>query len=211
MESGRRPSFPWKRCLKGSITHSKAIQVRGAARETLKSVLTSKLQTDAVLEAKRAKSSRKGRDGCCPKSGGSGHGRRFLSEELRGVFQKNATQILAAADRPTASASRTRHPLQAIATSLESNCCYWNSGTLDLEEYQETSDVLRREDATRRRAPRAMDLMLLLLQRSRWAAGQLQRKMKADNWLGQRQYLQKRALDEFGLCRRPWSLFSFLI
>jgi hypothetical protein len=204
METWQKAGVPLEAVLKG-IDHAfeSFSRSRRGAGKPLKSLAYC---TDAVLDA--AQEIQEAAAGAAPNAARATV-EVFSREELRGFFQKNATQILVAADRRREAQSELATRLQEIAKSLESNLVLLDiPGTLDLEDIERRLTVLDEKMQATATGAASEDLMLRL---RREVDGQLvnyRRKMKVEQLaLVERQYLQKRLLDEFGLPRL--SLFYF--
>ena len=204
METWQKAGVPLESVLKGidQAFESYGRSRRGAGKP-LKSLAYC---TDAVLDA--AEESREAAAGSAPKSGRA-PAEAFSRDELRVYFAKNAQQIVKAAAEHRGAHPELGARLAEIAQSLESSAILLDApGTLDLEDIERRLTVLD-EKLQAALTNHASDELMLRLRRE--VDGQLaayRRKMKAEQLtLVERQYLQKRLLDEFGLPRL--SLFYF--
>jgi 2-hydroxychromene-2-carboxylate isomerase len=203
METWQTAGVPLEAVLKGiDRAFESYARSRRSAGRPLKSLAYC---TDAVLEA--AEQMREAAAGATPKNGG-GPAEPFSREELRAYFAKNATQVASASTRTGLNAGLSAR-LAEVARSLESTASLLDApGTLDLEDLERRLTVL---DEKVQSALTGFASEELLLRLRREVDGQLtgyRRKMKAEQIaLVERQYMQKRLLDEFGLPRL--SLFYF--
>ena len=204
METWQKAGVPLEAVLKGiDRAFESYARSRRSAGRPMKSLAYC---ADAVLEA--AEESQEAAAGSAPKNGGAS-AEPFSRDELRAYFAKNAALVEAAAEK-----SRLAHPdlagrLLDVAKSLQSNLVLLDiPGTLDLEDLERRLTVL---DEKVQAALTSCVTEELLLRLRREVDGQLamyRRTMKADQLaLVERQYLQKRLLDEFALPRL--SLFYF--
>jgi hypothetical protein len=204
METWQKAGVPLEAVLKGidQAFESYGRSRRGAGKP-LKSLAYC---TDAVLDA--AEEGREAATGSAPKNGRAPV-EAFSRDELRMYFAKNAEQIVKAAAKHRGAQTELAARLTEIAQSLESSTVLLDApGTLDLEDIERRLTVLD-EKLQATMTNHASDELMLKLRRE--VDGQLaayRRKMKAEQLsLVERQYLQKRLLDEFGLPRL--SLFYF--
>jgi hypothetical protein len=204
METWQKAGVPLEAVLKGiDRAFESYARSRRSAGKPLKSLAYC---TDAVLDA--AQEIQEAAAGAAP-TAGRATAEVFSRDELRAFFQKNAAQILAAADRRRDAQPDLATRLQEIVKSLQSNLVLLDiPGTLDLEDIERRLTVLDEKMQATATGAASEDLMLRL---RREVDGQLvnyRRRMKAEQLaLVERQYLQKRLLDEFGLPRL--SLFYF--
>jgi hypothetical protein len=203
METWQKAGVPLEAVLKGidRAFESYARSRRGAGRP-LKSLAYC---TDAVLEA--AEEMQEAAAGGAPKNG-----RRpaepFSREELRAYFEKNAAQVAKAAEKSGMSAGLAAR-LAEVARSLESSMILLEApGTLDLEDLERRLTVLDEKVQSALTGFATEELLLRLRREVDSQLASYRRKMKAEQLaLVERQYMQKRLLDEFGL--RRLSLFYF--
>jgi hypothetical protein len=204
MEAWQKAGVPLEAVLKGIDKAFESYQrSRRGAGKTLKSLAYC---TDAVLEA--AEEQQEAAAGSGPKSGRSA-AESFSQEELRTYFVKNVERLKQAAEQWSA-----RHPemaarLTEIAESLAGSVTLLDaSGMLDLEDLERRLTILDEKvhAALTSHAPEE-----ILLKVRRELDGQLtayRRKMKAEQLaMIEKQYFQKRLLEEFGLPRL--SLYYF--
>jgi ABC-type transporter Mla subunit MlaD len=204
METWQKAGVPLEAVLKGiDRAFESYARSRRSAGKPLKSLAYC---TDAVLDA--AQEIQEAAAGA-PPTAARATAEVFSRDELRAFFQKNAAQILAVADRRREAQPDLATRLQEIVKSLQSNLVLLDiPGTLDLEDIERRLTVLDEKMQATATGAASEDLMLRL---RREVDGQLvnyRRRMKAEQLaLVERQYLQKRLLDEFGLPRL--SLFYF--
>jgi hypothetical protein len=205
METWQKAGLPLEAVLKGI---DRAFESYGRSRRGAGKALRSLAYcTDAVLEA--AEESQEATAGAAPKNGRAAV-EPFSRDELRSYFAKNAAQIAKVAEN-----NRGAHPdlaarLGEIAQSLESSLVLLDApGTLDLEDIERRLTVLD-EKLQAALTNHASDEVMLRIRRE--IDGQLaayRRKMKTEQLaLIERQYMQKRLLDEFGLPRLSLYYFS---
>jgi hypothetical protein len=205
METWQKAGVPLEAVLKGI---DRALESYGRSRRGAGKPLKSLAYcTDAVLDA--AEESLEAAAGSAPKNRCATM-EPFSGDELRAYFEKNAAQVA-----KSAGAHRGTHPVLAerlaeIAQSLESSLVLLDApGTLDLEDLERRLTVLD-EKMQAALTNYASDEVMLRIRRE--VDGQLaayRRKMKAEQLaLVERQYMQKRLLDEFGLPRLSLYYFS---
>jgi hypothetical protein len=199
MEAWQKAGVPLEAVLKGIDKAFESYQrSRRGGGKPLKSLAYC---TDAVLEA--AEEQQEALAGSAPKSEPTSAAEAFSREELKGYLAKNVEKLALGAARNTA-----RHPemaarLTEIAKSLEANVTFLDvPGKLDLEDLERRLTILddKMHASLTSHAPEDM-----LLKIRREVDGQLaayRRKMQADQLaLIEKQYVQKRLLEEFGLPR----------
>jgi hypothetical protein len=205
METWQKAGVPLEAVLKGidRAFESYGRSRRGAGRP-LKSLAYC---TDAVLEA--AEETHEVAAGRAPKNGRAA-AEPFTRDELRAYFAKNAKQVANVAEVRQIERSGLAKQLAEIAGSLESSLVLLDApGTLDLEDLERRLTVLD-EKVQGALTNYASEEVMLRIRRE--VDGQLtpyRRKMKAEQLaLVERQYTQKRLLDEFGLPRLSLYYFS---
>jgi hypothetical protein len=206
METWQKAGVPLEAVLKGIDCAFESYQrSRRGVGKPLKSLAYC---MDAVLEA--AEKQVEAAAGSAPKNRNVAAKEPFSREELRIYFTKNAARIADAANgagtRGADFAGRLReiaHSLGGMATFLEA------PGTLDLEDLERRLTILD-EKLHALLVGRVSEEMMLKIRRE--MDGQLvvyRRKMKAEQIaLVERQYVQKRLLEEFGLPRLSLYYFS---
>jgi hypothetical protein len=205
METWQKAGVPLEAALKGIDAAFESYQrSRRGAGKALKSLAYC---TDAVLEA--AEEQLEAAAGSTLKNGGAKTAETFSREELRAYFQKNLSLMAKAAENV-----RERQPELAarfgeVAQSLEGSMALLDApGTLDLEDLERRLTVLD-EKLNAALTSHASEEVMLKIRRE--VDGQLaayRRKMKAEQLATvEKQYVQKRLLEEFSLPRL--SLFYF--
>jgi hypothetical protein len=204
MEAWQKAGVPLEAALKGIDRAFESYQrSRRGAGKPLKSLAYC---TDAVLES--AEESLEAAAGRAPKNGRSA-AEPFSREELRAYFARNAAQIKAAAAQDRAERADFAGRLEQIAQSLESALALLDTpGTLNLEDLERRLTVLDEKLQALLASHASEDLLLQIRREVDAQLAAYRRKMKAEQLaLVEKQYLQKRLLEEFGLPRL--SLFYF--
>jgi hypothetical protein len=205
METWQKAGVPLEAVLKGI---DRAFESYGRSRRGAGKPLKSLAYcTDAVLDA--AEEIQEAAAGTAPKTGRA-PAEPFSRDELRAYFQKNAAQIAKVAEKNQGARPDLAARLGEIAQSLESCLVLLDApGTLDLEDIERRLTVLD-EKLQAALTNHASDEVMLKIRRE--VDGQLaayRRKMKAEQLaLIERQYMQKRLLDEFALPRLSLYYFS---
>jgi len=203
MEAWQKAGVPLGAALAGIDRAFESYQrSRRGAGKPLKSLAYC---TDAVLAA--AEESLEAAAGRAPKNGRTA-AEPFSREELRAYFARNAAQIRSAAENGPRQTD-LKASLEQIAGSLDSAAALLDApGTLNLEDLERRLTVLD-EKLQALLASHATEELLLRIRRDVDAQlAAYRRKMKAEQLaLVEKQYLQKRLLEEFGLPRL--SLFYF--
>jgi hypothetical protein len=204
MEAWQKAGVPLEAVLKGIDKAFESYQrSRRGAGKALRSLAYC---TDAVLEA--AEEQQEAAAGSGPKSGRTA-AESFSREELRTYFVKNVERLKQAAEQWSARQPEMAARLAEIAESLAGSVTLLDApGMLDLEDLERRLTILDEKvhAALTSHAPEE-----ILLKVRRELDGQLaayRRKMKAEQLaMVEKQYLQKRLLEEFGLPRL--SLYYF--
>ncbi len=199
MEAWQKAGVPLEAVLKGIDKAFESYQrSRRGAGKALKSLAYC---TDAVLEA--AEEQQEAAAGSGPKSGRAAAAEVFSREEIKTYFAKNMEKLLQAAAKNSARLPEMAARLTEIAKSLDANVTLLDvPGKLDLEDLERRLTILddKLHAALTSHAPEEMMLKI-----RREVDGQLaayRRKMKADQLaLIEKQYVQKRLLEEFDLPR----------
>ena len=199
MEAWHKAGVPLEAVLKGIDKAFESYQrSRRGAGKPLKSLAYC---TDAVLEA--AEEQQEAAAGSGPKSGRAAAAETFSREEMKTYFTKNMEKLLQAAAKNSATLPEMAARLTEIARSLEGSASLLEvPGKMDLEDLERRLTILddKMHAALTSHAPEEMMLKI-----RREVDGQLapyRRKMKADQLaLIEKQYVQKRLLEEFGLPR----------
>jgi hypothetical protein len=205
METWQKAGVPLEAVLKGidRAFESYARSRRGAGKP-LKNLAYC---TDAVLDA--AEEIQEAAAGAAPKTARA-TAEPFSRDELRAYFARNAAQIAKVAEKNQGAHPDLAARLREIIQSLESSLVLLDApGTLDLEDIERRLTVLD-EKLQATLTNHASDEVMLKIRRV--VDGQLaayRRKMKAEQLaLIERQYMQKRLLDEFALPRLSLYYFS---
>jgi hypothetical protein len=205
METWQKAGVPLEAVLKGidRAFESYGRSRRGAGRP-LKSLAYC---TDAILEA--VAENQEAAAGGTPKKARAS-AEPFSREELRAYFTKNTAQVLKAAE-----AQHSTHPeaairLREIAHSVESSLSLLDTpGTLDVEDLERRLTVLDEKIQATLTQHATEELMLRIRREVDSQLAMYRRKMKAEQLaLVERQYVQKRLLEEFGLPRLSLYYFS---
>jgi hypothetical protein len=197
METWHTANVPLEAVLKGidNAFESHQRSRRGAGRP----MKTLAYCTDAVLEA--AQEIHEAAAGATPKKGRA-TSEIFSRDELRAYFSRNIGKIRAAADGSALPASLSER-LAEIAHSMESHLTFFDTpGPLDLEDLERRLTILDEKiqavliqhasDETMLRIRREVDAQLVAYRR----------KVKAEQLaMVERQYVQKRLLEEYRLPR----------
>lgn len=203
MEAWQKAGVPLEAVLKGIDRAFESYQrSRRGAGKPLKSLAYC---TDAVLEA--AEENLEAAAGRVPKNGRPA-AEPFSRDELRAYFVKNAVQIRNTAAK-RATAADLAEKLEQIAQSLESATILLDApGSLNLEDLERRLTVLDEKLQALLASHATEDLLLQIRREVDAQLAAYRRKMKAEQLaLVEKQYLQKRLLEEFGLPRL--SLFYF--
>jgi hypothetical protein len=203
MESWQKAGVPLEAALKGiDRAFESYARSRRSAGKPLKSLAYC---TDAVLEA--AEEAQEAAAGAAPASRRAA-AEPFSREELRNYFRKNHGQLLAAARQ--CSEPALRESLTSVAASLDSLPPVLDApGTVDLEDLERRLTVLDEKVNAAVTSHAGEDLLLKLRRELDGQLAAYRRKMKAEQLaLVERQFLQKRLLEEFGLPRLSLYYFS---
>jgi hypothetical protein len=208
METWQRAGVPLEAVLKGidSAFESYGRSRRGAGKP-LKSLAYC---TDAVLDA--AVEIQEAAAGATPKTK-KPVPEPFSRDELRAYFDRNIKQITASAEKQM-SADRNRvdlaNRLTEFAQSLASIVPLLDTpAALDLEDLERRLTVLDEKIQASLTQHATEDQMLRIRREVDSQLTQYRRKMKAEQIaLVERQYIQKRLLEEFGLPRLSLYYFS---
>jgi hypothetical protein len=199
MEAWQKAGVPLEAALKGI---DKAFEsYRRSRRGAGKPLKNLAYCTDAVLEA--AEEQQEAAAGSAPKITRPGASEPFSREELKTYFVKNTRQLKQAAEK-----SLSQHPeiagwLTEIAKSLESSSQLIETpGTLDLEDLERRLTILDEKIHALLTSHASEELMLKIRREVDGQLAAYRRKMKAEQLaMVEKQYVQKRLLEEFGLPR----------
>jgi hypothetical protein len=205
METWQKAGVPLEAVLRGidRAVESYARSRRGAG----KALKTLAYCTDAVLEA--AEEMNEAAAGATPKPGRATTAAAFPIQELRGYLANNIAQARSAATRfspifPTLSAR-----LNEIASAAETASTFLDAPRIpDLEDLERRLTVLDDKVYAAVTADASEELLLRVRREMDGQLAMYRRRMKAEQIaLVEKQYLQKRLLEEVGVPR--FSLYYF--
>jgi hypothetical protein len=204
METWQKAGVPLEAALKGIDRAFESYQrSRRGAGKALKSLAYC---SGAVLEA--AEEQLEAAAGSAPKSGRASAPETFSREELRAYFEKNLSLLTkSAASLATLAelAVRVKDIAQSLATSM---VLLDAPGALDLEDLERRMTVLDEKLNAALTSYASEEVMLKIRREVDGQLAAYRRKMKAEQLaLVEKQYMQKRLLEEFHLPRL--SLFYF--
>jgi NTP pyrophosphatase (non-canonical NTP hydrolase) len=205
METWQKAGLPLEAVLKGIDRAFESYQrSRRGAGKPLKSLAYC---TDAVLEA--AEESLEAAAGSAPKNGRAA-AEPFSRDELRTYLTKNAGRVAAAREKAQGSQPRLAERLGEIARSLESTCVLLDSpGASDLEDLERRLTVLDEKLHAMLLGHASEELLLRIRREMDAQLAAYRRRMKAEQLaLVEKQYMQKRLLEEFRLPRLSLYYFS---
>jgi len=206
METWQKAGVPLEAVLKGIDNAFESYQrSRRGAGKPLKSLAYC---TDAVLEA--AEEQLEAAAGSTPKNGKVTGREPFSREELKAYFEKNAAQIEKAADRLQSPAEEFAGRLREISQSLTGSVMLLDApGTLDLEDLERRLTILDDKLHAAMTSHTSEEIMLKIRREMDGQLAAYRRKMKAEQLaLIEKQFVQKRLLEEFGLPRLSLYYFS---
>jgi hypothetical protein len=201
METWQKAGIPLDAALKGIDRAFESYQrsKRGGLGKPLKSLAYC---TDAVLEA--AEEQQEAAAGSAPRRERAAPKEMFSREEIKTYFARNADRVRAVAEKLAVSGAGSEFSLRLreIAKSLESSMVLLDSpGSVDLEDLERLTILDDKQQALM--ASHLSEERMLQLRRE--MDGQLaayRKKMKAEQLaLVEKQYIQKRLLEEFELPR----------
>lgn len=205
METWQKAGVPLDAVLKGIDHAFESYQrSRRGAGKPLKSLAYC---TDAVLEA--AQEQLEAAAGSAPKNGKAAK-EPFSREELREYFAKNAAQIASAADGALSMHSCPAERFREAAESLSGIATLLDApGVLDLEDLERRLTILDDKLQATLMSFANEETMLKIRREMDGQLAAYRRKMKAEQIaLVEKQYLQKRLLEEFRLPRLSLYYFS---
>jgi hypothetical protein len=206
METWQKAGVPLEAVLKGIDHAFESYQrSRRGAGKPLKSLAYC---TDAVLEA--AEEQLEAAAGSSPKNGNTSAKEPFAREELRIYFAKNGAQIAAVAESSASERAEFASRLREISESLSSAATILDTpGALDLEDLERLLTVLDDKLHATLTSHASEETMLKIRREMDGQLAMYRRKMKADQIaLIEKQYVQKRLLEEYGLPRLSLYYFS---
>jgi hypothetical protein len=205
METWQQAGVPLEAALKGIDRAFESYQrsKRGAGKP-LKSLAYC---TDAVLEA--AEEQQEAAAGAQPKKQAESK-EPFAREELHAYFRRNAELLRKSSGKQEAKAEALAAFLKEMAEKAESAETLLDApGTLDLEDLERRLTVLDEKIHAALLTHAPEELMLKIRREVDSQLATYRRKMKADQLaVVEKQYLQKRLLDEYQLPRLSLYYFS---
>jgi len=206
METWQKAGVPLEAVLKGIDHAFESYQrSRRGAGKPLKSLAYC---TDAVLEA--AAEQLEAAAGSAPKNGNATAKEPFSRVELQAYLAKNGSQIMSVADGTRSVGVEFAGRLKEIAQSLSTLATLLDApGTLDLEDLERRLTVLDDKLQALLMSNASEETMLKIRREMDGQLAAYRRKMKAEQIaLVEKQYLQKRLLEEYGLPRLSLYYFS---
>ena len=199
MEAWQKAGVPLEAVLKGIDRAFESYRrSRRGAGKPLKSLAYC---TDAVLEA--AEEQQEALAGSAPKNGPTSAAETFSREEIKTYFAKNMEKLFQAAAKNSARLPEMAARLTEIAKSLEANVTLLDvPGKLDLEDLERRLTILDDKIHATLTSHAPEETMLKIRREMDGQLAAYRRKMKADQLaLIEKQYVQKRLLEEFDLPR----------
>jgi hypothetical protein len=205
METWQKAGIPLDAALKGIDRAFESYQRsrRGGLGKPLKSLAYC---TEAVLEA--AEEQQEAAAGSGPSAARTARAvpkEMFSREEIKTYFARNLDRIRAVAEKPGVGSMGLEFSsrLREIAKSLESSMVLLDSpGPVDLEDLERRLTILDDKQQALMAAHISEERMLQLRREMDGQLAAYRKKMKAEQLaLVERQYIQKRLLEEFGLPR----------
>jgi len=205
METWQKAGVPLEAVLKGidSAFESYGRSRRGGGKPLKSLAYCTDAVLDAVTEIQEAST------GATPKTKKPA-AEPFSRDELRTYFTRNIRQISAAAEKQKSSNHELANRLKEFTSSLASILPLLESANaLDLEDLERRLTVLDEKIQAALTQYASEDQMLGIRREVDRQLTQYRRKMKAEQIaLVERQYIQKRLLEEFGLPRLSLYYFS---
>jgi hypothetical protein len=206
METWQKAGVPLEAVMKG-IDHAFESHQRSrrGAGKPLKSLAYC---TDAVLEA--AEEQLEAAAGSAPKNGNATAKEPFSREELRIYIARNAAQVRSVAKETESAIAGLAERLQEIAESLGGIATLLDSpSALDLEDLERHLTILDDKLQATLTSHASEEIMLKIRREMDGQLAAYRRKMKAEQIaLVEKQYMQKRLLEQFGLPRLSLYYFS---
>ena len=204
METWQKAGVPLEAALKGIDRAFESYQRSRRAARPMKSLAYC---TDAVLEAaEEQKEAAAGEQTpvCAKKK------EPFSREELRAYLQRNAEMLRKGAGRTEASQPELAAFLRQAADTLSScETLLEAAGMLDLEDFERRMTILDEKIHATLLSNASEELMLKIHREVDSQLSAYRRKMRAEQLaLVEKQYLQKRLLDEYQLPRLSLYYFS---
>jgi hypothetical protein len=199
MEAWQKAGVPLEAVLKGI---DKAFESYGRSRRGAGKPLKSLAYcTDAVLES--AEEQLEAAAGKAPAAGQAASSEAFSRDELKKYFSKNAGQLKREAEKLLAQHPTFAGALTEIADSLEASATLLDTpGALDLEDLERRLTIQDEKIHALLTSHAPEELMLKIRREVDGQLSAYRRKMKAEQLaMIEKQYVQKRLLEEFGLPR----------
>jgi hypothetical protein len=199
MEAWQKAGVPLEAALKGIDRAFESYQrSRRGAGKTLKNLAYC---TDAVLEA--AEEQQEAAAGSAPKAARAATSDAFSRGELKTYFAKNVARLKHAAEKSLPQQPETAGRLLEIAESLESSAQLVEiPGALDLEDLERRLTILDEKIHAVLTSHTPEEFMLKIRREVDGQLATYRRKMKAEQLaMVEKQYMQKRLLEEFGIPR----------
>jgi hypothetical protein len=203
METWQKAGVPLEAALKGIDSAFESYQ--RSRRGTNKPLKSLAYCTDAVLEA--AEEAQEAAAGSTREKAAATE--TFRKEDLHAYFQKNAAQLAKAAERVKSAQPAVAELIADVSASLQASAVLLDApGTLDLEDLERRLTILDDKLHAALLSHASEELMLKIRREVDSQLSTYRRRMKAEQLaLVEKQYLQKRLLDEYQLPRL--SLFYF--
>jgi hypothetical protein len=199
MEAWHKAGVPLEAALKGIDKAFESYQrSRRGAGKPLKNLAYC---TDAVLEA--AEEQQEAAAGSAPKAVRAAASEAFSRDELKAYFAKNVVRLKQAAEKSLPQQPEIAGRLSETAESLESSAQLVETpGTLDLEDLERRLTILDEKIHAVLTSRTPEELMLKIRREVDGQLAMYRRKMKAAQLaMVEKQYMQKRLLEEFGIPR----------
>ena len=206
METWQKAGVPLEAALRGIDQAFESYQrSRRGAGKPLKSLAYC---TDAVLEA--AEEQLEAAAGSAPKNGGASAKEPFSREELRVYLARNAEQICRVADGTAPVSADFARRLREVAQTLSGTAAQLDSsGVVDVEDLERRLTILDEKLQAILTGQANEETMLKIRREMDGQLAAYRRKMKAEQIaLVEKQFMQKRLLEEFGLPRLSLYYFS---
>ncbi|PYU66315.1 MAG: hypothetical protein DMG56_00530 [Acidobacteria bacterium] len=199
MEAWHKAGVPLEAALKGIDRAFESYQRsrRGAAKP-LKNLAYC---TDAVLEA--AEEQQEAAAGSAPKTAPATASEAFSRDELKSYFASNVVHLKRAAEESFERQLKIAGGLTQIAESLKSSGQFLDApGALDLEDLERRLTILDERIQALLTCHAPGELMLKIRREVDGQLAMYRRKMRAEQLaMVEKQYVQKRLLEEFGIPR----------
>lgn len=200
VETWQKAGIPLGAVLKGidRAFESWARSRRGVAGKQLKSLVYC---VDAVLDA--AEEAKEAAGGSGPEIKSAAQPASFSREELRKYFERNAARLRAAAEKLRAHHALLAARFDECACRLDQSLTLLNvPGSLDLEDLERRLTVLEEKLSAAISADADEETMLAVRREMDRSLAPYRRKMSADQVAQlERQYMQKRLFEHFGVPR----------